>query len=84
MLPPSTFLPEITKMEQHDIYSPLQVDTTKPLHLFCLKPKQETEDILDFIIFFKLAKQNICCKSLPVQAPGVLSLHLLGHQYLPR
>lgn len=83
MLLPSTFLPKFTKMEQHDIYSPLQVDSIKPLHLLCLQPKQETEDILDFI-FFMLAEQKICYKALPVQAPGVLSLHLLGHQYLPR
>lgn len=83
MLFPSTFLPKFAKMEQHGIYSPLQVDAIKPLHLLCFQPKQETEDILDFF-FFKLAKQKFCCKALPVQAPGVLSLHLLGHQYLPR
>lgn len=39
MLLPSTFLPKFTKMEQHGIYSLLQVDAIKPLHLLCLQPR---------------------------------------------
>lgn len=59
MLFPSTFLPKFAKMEQHGIYSPLQVDAIKPLHLLCFQPKQETEDILDFFFLSWLSKNSV-------------------------
>lgn len=52
MLLPTQHLPllKITKMEQRGIFSPLQQNAIKPLHLPCSQPKQECEEVLDFII----------------------------------